>query len=448
MALTIMDIYKILPKSNCKECGVQTCMAFAMQVVSMSKVLEDCPRISVEAQTQFSEASTPPMKLIKLGKGENEFEFGQEKAMFRHEEKFQHPCGIAVRVPSSLTNEEMLEKIDIINGSEFFRVGDKLKVNIIALEIDNCNDVAKRVTLASERSKVPLILIGNDASNMRIAANAMKEKIPLIYKANAENIDEYIDIAASTKLPLAIHGENLEEKADLINKAKTRGINQIVLAFDSKNPGETIRDLTKTRRLALSKNFRTFGYPAIVEINEERDEIETVFASSFAIKYAGIIIINSSSPEVLIPIMTAIQNIYTDPQVPSAVEAVLHEIGSPNEDSPVIFTTNFSLTYFSVASEVERSKISAYILAVDTEGLGVLNAYAGDKISVEKVAKALLEQKVAEKVNHRKLIIPGLLAIFKGELEEISGWEVIVGSQNARGIPALLHQLKDKGANK
>jgi acetyl-CoA decarbonylase/synthase complex subunit gamma len=448
MALTIMDIYKVLPKSNCKECGVQTCMAFAMQVAATKMALEDCPRISTEAQSQFSEASQAPMKLIKLGTGENVFEFGQEKAMFRHEEKFQHKCGISVRIPGSLTNDEMLLKVDEINKSIFTRIGEELRVSLIALEIDNCDNPEERANLAAKNTQLPIILIGENPIKMKAAVGAISDKKPLIFKAVSANIDDFADIAKNAKVALAIGGENLEEKADLIEKAKSKGVEDMVLAFDSKSPGETVRSLTKTRRLALSKSFRTFGYPAIVEINEENDEMAAVLASTFSTKYAGIVIMDSLEPEVLLPVMTSIQNIYTDPQVPSAVQSKLYEIGSPHENSPVMFTTNFSLTYFSVASEVERSKISAYICVVDTEGLGVLNSYAGDKISEEKVAKTLLAQKVAEKVKHRKLIIPGLLAIFKGELEEKSGWEVIVGTHNARAIPAFLNKLIDEGVYK
>ncbi|NJD04402.1 MAG: acetyl-CoA decarbonylase/synthase complex subunit gamma [Ruminiclostridium sp.] len=445
MALTIMEVYKILPKSNCKECGFPTCMAFAMQVTAMTKNLEDCPKISSEAQEKFSEASAAPMKLVKVGTGNNVFEFGQETVMFRHEKKFYNPCGIAVRIPASLSDEEMLKKIDKINKSEFFRVGKKLKVSLTAVEVDNCSQPDARARLASERSSVPLVLIGTNPSKMNLAVDAIKAKKPLIYKATPENIDSFIDIAAQAQVPLAICGNSLEETADLVDKARNKKIDQIALAFDSKNPAETIKNLTITRRAALTKNFRSFGYPAIVNIEEQDEEIQSALASAFAVKYAGIVIVDTTSPEALLPVLTAIGNIYTDPQVPNAVESKLYEIGSPNENSPVMFTTNFSLTYFSVAGEVERSKIPAYICVVDTEGLGVLNSYAGDKISVDKVVKTMKEQKVAEKVKHRKLIIPGLLAIFKGEIEDISEWKVIVGTENARGIPALLHQLKDKG---
>ncbi len=363
--------------------------------------------------------------------------------MFRHEEKFHHPSGIAVRIPASLSNDDVAKKIDQINNSVFERVGDKLKVEFAAVEIDECDNPADRAKLAAEKSNVPVILVGEYPDKMKPALESIKSERPLIYKANASNIDKFIEIASSAKIPLAVGGENLEEMADLTKKAKDKGVEEMVLAFSSKNPGETLRMLTTARRAALNRNFRSLGYPTMVEIKADSEEEEMILASSFAVKYAGIVIINNLEPEILLPIMAAIQNIYTDPQVPNTVEAKLYEIGSPGDNSPVMFTTNFSLTYFSVAGEVERSRVPAYISVVDTEGLGVLNSYAGDKISAEKVVKTIQDQKVAEKVKHRKLIIPGLLPIFRAEIEDTSEWkEVIIGPENARGIPAFLTKFQ------
>ena len=439
MALTGMQIYKLLPKTNCKECGLPTCMAFAMQVAAKQKALTDCPHVSEESKAELSEASTPPMKLIKIGKEGKQFEVGQETVMFRHEEKFHRACGIAIRIPSSLSDEEALAKSETINGSVFERVGETLKVALAAVEIDGCDDAAGRAKAIAEKSSVPLILIGKDSAIMKTACEAVKVFKPLIYKADASNIDGHAEIAASLKLPLAISGSSLEELADLTQKAKDKGVEDIVLSFGTENIGETVRNLTLARRAALKKNFRPFGYPSMVEISKENPNDETVAASAFAAKYAGIVIVDNAEPWGLLPIMVVVQNVYTDPQVPNTVEAKLYEIGNVNENSPVLFTTNFSLTYFSVESEVERSKIPTYICVVDTEGLGVLNAYAGDKISAEKVVKAIDEQKVAEKVKHRKLIIPGLLPIFRAEIEDTSEWkEVIIGPENAREIPAFL----------
>ena len=439
MALTGMQIYKNLPRTNCKDCGFPTCMAFAMQVAAKQKALTDCPHLSKEARASLSEASAPPMKLVKIGGDGKTFEFGQETVMFRHEEKFHRPTGIAVRIPSSLSDEEAAARVDKINRSVFERVGAKIKVAFSAVEIDEGADPAGRAKLVADKSELPIILIGSSPDKMKAAAYAVKAVKPLIYRANAANLDDFAGIAAGAKLPLAVEGANLEELADLTQKAKEKGVEEIVLSFSGKDLGETIRSLTIARRAALKKRFGAFGYPAMVEVEADSSESETVLAGIFAAKYAGIVLINGVEPWEVLPIMVTVQDVYTDPQVPNTVEAKLYEIGSPDENSPVLFTTNFSLTYFSVAGEVERSKVPAYISVVETEGLGVLNAYAGDKISAEKVVKTLQAQKAAGKVKHRKLIIPGLLPIFRAEIEDISEWkEVIIGPESAMKIPAFL----------
>jgi acetyl-CoA decarbonylase/synthase complex subunit gamma len=377
------------------------------------------------------------MKLVKIGPADKAFELGQETVMFRHEEKFHRATGIAIRVPASLSDSDATALIERINASEFIRVGATLKVHFCALELNG--DPAARAKMAAEKSKVPLILIGEDAAAMKAAVEAVKDQRPLIYSAGSSNIDDFAEIAASAKAPLAVAGSSLEEMADLTQKAKDKGVEDMILAFKGENLGETIRSLTIARRAALRKQFRALGYPSMVEIVADSKERETMFGAIFAAKYGGIVIIDGSDPWELLPVMTTVQDVYTDPQVPNTVEVKLYEVGSPDENSPVLFTTNFSLTYFSVEGEVERSKVPAYICVVDTEGLGVLNSYAGDKISAEKVIKTLQEQKVAEKVKHRKLIIPGLLPIFRAEIEDGSEWkEVIIGPETAREIPGFL----------
>ncbi len=439
MALTGMQIYKNLPKTNCKECGLPTCMAFAMQVASKQRALTDCPKITQEGISALSEASAPPMKLVTIGTNSRKFEIGQETVMFRHEEKFHRKTGIAVRIPAALPDEKATGLIETLEKTSFIRVGETLKVGFCAVEVDGLADPATRAKTAASKSSLPLILIGKDSAAVKAAADVVKGERPLIYRADASNIESFSSIAATYALPLAVFGNDLDELADLVQKAKEKGVEDIILSFAGDRLGDTIRNLTIARRACLKKGYRALGYPSMVEVKSASKEMETICAATCAAKYAGIVLIDNAEPWELLPILTMIQDVYTDPQVPNKVEAKLYEIGSPNENSPVLFTTNFSLTYFSVAGEVERSKIPAYICTVDTEGLGVLNAYAGDKISAEKVVKSLESQKVAEKVKHRKLIIPGLLPMFRAEIEDISEWkEVIIGPETSREIPGFL----------
>ena len=439
MALTGMQIYKSLPKTNCKDCGFPTCMAFAMQVAAKQRALEDCPHISADSKADLAESSAPPMKLVKIGSAERLFEFGQETVMFRHEDKFHRSSGVAVRFAASLSEDEVKQKLAQVNKSIFVRVGERLYVRFCAIELDGVSDPVARVQNIVKESCLPAILIGSDAGAMKQAAEAVKDERPLIYRANASNIDAFAAIAAELKLPLAVAAGTLEELADLTQQAKDKGVEDLVLSFDCENLGDTVRELTVARRAALKKQFRPLGYPSMVDIKTDVPEMQPIFAATCAAKYAGIVIVDGIEPWQVLPVLTAVQDVYTDPQVPNTVEVKLYEVGDPGENAPVMFTTNFSLTYFSVEGEVERSKVPSYICVVDTEGLGVLNAYAGDKISAEKVIKALKDQGVADKVKHRKLIIPGLLPIFRAEIEDASEWkEVIIGPENAREISAFL----------
>ena len=442
MALTAMQIYKNLPRTNCKDCGFPTCMAFAMQVAAKQKAVSDCPHLSEEAKGELLGASAPPMRLVRIGpSGEAGFEVGQETVMFRHEEKFHRMPGLAAVIPSSASDEEAAARAEQINGAVFTRVGQEIKVALAAVDVEGmgAEQAAARVEAVAAKTNVPLVVMGSNAGAMAAAVGAIADQKPLIYKATEANADAFIQIAADNKCPLAVAAAGLEAMADITKSAKEKGVEDLILAFDTANVADTLRKITSARRAALKKSFRQLGYPAMVDARRDDAMKETVVAATFAAKYAGVLLINGLDGAELLPILTTMQNIYTDPQVPNTVEAKLYEIGDVSENSPVLFTTNFALTYFSVEGEVERSKVPTYICVVDTEGLGVLNAYAGDKLSAERVVKALADQDVAGKVSHRKLIIPGLLPSFRAEIEETSDWkEVIIGPESASGIPAFL----------
>jgi len=299
--------------------------------------------------------------------------------------------------------------------------------------------------VAAEKSTVPLILIGENPESMKLAAGSVKDQRPLLYRATAVNLDAFLAIAAEYKLPLAISAPTLEELADFTVKAKEAGVDELLLSWKGDSIADAVRFSTQVRRSALLHKFRPFGYPIISEFEYESDEIETVQIASAAVKYSGIVLMKGRQAWELMPNLTIIQDVFTDPQVPNTVEAKLYEIGNPDENSPVLYTTNFSLSYFSVAGEVERSKIPAFICVVDTEGLGVLNSWAGDKLSAEKIIQTLKDQNVAEKVKHRKLIIPGLLPVFRAEIEDLSEWkEVIIGPETSKEIPSFLNQIWGK----
>ena len=442
MAMTGMGIYKNLPKTNCKECGFPTCLAFAMQVAAKQKALTDCPHLSDDAKGAFADSSAPPMKMVHIGpEGESEVKIGQETVMFRHEEKFHNAPALAGKISAATSDDEAKARLEQINKAVFTRVGEEISVGMAAVEVEGLSPdaAAGRAKALADASRVPLVLMGSDAGVLGAAVGAIADKRPLIYRASAANAEAMIKVAAEAKCPLAVTADSLEALADIAKAATDAGVADVVLSFDAHDTARSVRDITAARRAALKKNFRALGFPAMVDVSCDETDRETVLAATFVAKYAGIIIINGIDGSEIIPLLTAVQNIYTDPQVPNTVESKLYEIGDVTENSPVMFTTNFALTYFSVEGEVERSKVPCYICVVDTEGLGVLNAYAGDKISAEKVVKTLAEQGAAEKVKHRKLIIPGLLPPFRAEIEDTSEWkEVIIGPENATGIPRFL----------
>jgi len=446
MAMTGMGIYKNLPKTNCKECGFPTCLAFAMQVAAKQKALTDCPKLSDDAKDAFADASAPPMKLVHIGpEGDAGLKIGQETAMFRHEDKFQNAPAFAGKIPASLSDDDARAKLEQVNNAVFTRIGEEVTMRMAAVEVEGLapEAAAGRAKALADASRVPLLLMGADPAVVGAAASAIADKKPLIYRAGGDNAEAMIKVAADPKCPLAVSADTLEGLADIAKAATDAGLADVVLSFDARDTARSLRQITTARRAAVKKTFRPLGFPSMVDASCDDPFKETVLATTFVAKYASIIIINGTDGSQLIPLLTSVQNIYTDPQVPNTVESRLYTVGDVTADSPVMFTTNFALTYFSVEGEVERSKVPCYISVVDTEGLGVLNAYAGDKISPEKVVKTLAAQGAADKVSHRKLIIPGLLPAFRAEIEDTSDWkEVIIGPESATGIPRFLAESR------
>ncbi len=438
--VTGIDIYKLLPKTNCGDCNFPTCMALAMQVAAKKAALDQCPHVSAEAQSALGDAQAPPMRTVVIGAGEKELAVGGETVLFRHEEKFHHPTGIAVRVSATMDDGEIDARLDAIGGLQFTRVGEEIGVDLVA--VDGGGADADRFRTAVERvhgkTDLPLILLCEDAAALKAALNGAAANRPLIGPATGANWEAIAEIAAEKKLPVLVRSDSLEGLGELTESLKGKGIEDLVLEPVAPDLVGTLTQLTLLRRLSLEKVFRPLGYPTLAVANGDTTEAESVASGAAVCRYAGVVITDAATPEEILPILTIRQNVYTDPTVPNAIEAKLYEIGSPGADAPVILTTNFALTYFTVAGEVENSKVPAYITVVDTEGLGVLNAYADDKLTAEIILKAVQAQGAMDKVSHNKLIIPGLVAVLRMEIQEESGWEVIVGPEDAAGIPTFL----------
>ncbi len=440
MALTGLDIYKLLPKTNCKKCGRPTCLAFAMQLAQKKASLSDCPDASDEAKKVLGAAAAPPIKLVTVGSGAKKVSVGEENVLFRHEEKFYHPTGVAVTITDNLDDAAFSDRLKKINNLKISRVGTEIEIDLVAI-INKSNDAGKFAEAAkkvSTGSHLSIILSSSSVDAMKAALAHCADKRPLIHGANAQNCDAMAALAKEKNCPIAVTAATLEEFADLAEKVKKAGVDEIILDVSGSNPKEVLQKLTKVRRAALKKNFRTIGFPMITFVCDEDPYQEISLATTYLLKYAGIVAVNVCEPWAIMPLLTARTNIFTDPQKPIQVESKLYAIGDVKEDSPVLFTTNFSLTYYTVEGEVESSRIPAYILSVDTGGTSVLTAYSGDKLNDKVVAKAMADAKVDTKVKHKKLIIPGLVAVMSGKLQETLGWEILVGPREASGLPSYL----------
>ena len=443
MPLTAMDIFKLLPRTNCRDCGQATCLAFAMQIAQKKAKLEDCPHVSEEALAALGAAAAPPIQLVTIGAGDKKLEIGNETQLFRHDEKFHHPCGVAVRVPDTLDAAALAAKIDKTNALAFVRVGLDITIDLIALENesgDAATFAAAAKTLA-EKSKHALILMTASPEAMKAAAEPIAAQKPLLYAANAENAQAMAAVAKELKRPLAVAADGLEALAELTEKVKAAGAEQIVIDPGARDIKGALQALTQTRRAALKKQFRPLGFPPIAFAEADDPLDEMMLAATFLLKYAGIVVLRGDEPSQILPLLTARMNIYTDPQKPIQVDPKVYLIGEPDENSPVMFTTNFSLTYYSVESEIEASRVPSYLLAVDTEGLSVLTAYSGDKLDEKTIKKAMDKAGLEKLVKHRKLIIPGYVAVLSGRIEEATGWEVLVGPKEASFIPKFLQQV-------
>lgn len=440
MALTGLDIFKLLPKTNCKKCGRPTCLAFAMQMAQKKASIDECPAISEDAKKQLGSASAPPIKLVTIGKGNKELKIGEENVLFRHEEKFYNPTGVAVTINDDLEEAALNDRLKKINALKFVRVGTEIEIDLVA--IVNKSGSAERFASAaksvSDNTHLSIILDSRSVDSMKAALKICADKRPLIHCADSENADKMAGLAKENKCPIAVKASKLEELADLTEKVKKAGVEDIVLNYNGSGLKNTLQGLTAIRRSALKKNFRPLGYPVVTFLNGVDPYQETANASACLAKYSGIVVVNGIEPWQIMPLLTVRQNIYTDPQKPVQVEPKLYEIGQPNENSPLMFTTNFSLTYYTVEGEVEASRVSSYILPVNTEGTSVLTAYSGDKLNEKVVVKAMNEAKVEEKVKHRKLIIPGLVAVMSAKLKDESGWEILVGPKEASGLSTFL----------
>ncbi len=446
MALTGLEIFKLLPKTNCKKCGKPTCLAFAMALAQKRAKLEECPDVSEEAKEKLAAAAAPPMRKIMFGRGDNQVQIGQETVCFRHEEKFHSPTVIGVTVSDKLSVEELKKRIDKVNALQFERIGTKIGIRAVAVVNDSGlpDAFAKTAEAVKQSCNLAMILVSQSPDAMAAAAGKVKDGVPLLAYATTETFKAMAKIAKENKCPLVAKADSMDALAELTEKIQAEGIEDIVLCPPAGAGGENrelLYDLSKIRNLALKKVFRPLGYPTISFVTGSDADTQMATAIGLICKYSGIVVVDTVEPYALLPMLTTVMNIYTDPQKPVQVEPRVYTIGEPDENSPLMFTTNFSLTYYSVESDVEASRIPSYILVVDTEGTSVLTAYSGDKLNEKMVADAMIKFGVEKLVKHRKLIIPGYVAVMSGKLEEATNWDVMVGPRECSMLPKYLQEI-------
>jgi acetyl-CoA decarbonylase/synthase complex subunit gamma len=443
MALTGLDIFKLLPKTNCKKCGMPTCLAFAMQLAQKRTKLEACPEVSEEAKQKLAAAAAPPMRKIVFGSGPAQVQTGQETVLFRHDEKFHSPTIVAATVSDKLAGPALQDRIQAVKALQFERVGTHIGIRAVAVvnESGSADTFAQVCAAVQDGTGLALILVTDAPAAMAAAAKRVGASVPLLAGARTSTADAMAKIAKETGCPLVARAGSLDELADLSEKIKAAGVENIVLNLETPTLGEQLYGLSRMRVLSLKKVFRPLGYPTLSFVGGGDASRQGAVAISLACKYSGIVVLDTVEPGVLLPLLTAVANLYSDPQKPVQVESKVYAVGEPNENSPLMFTTNFSLTYYSLESDVEASRVPSYILVVDTEGTSVLTAYSGDKLNEKVVAQAMQKHDVANLVKHRRLIIPGYVAVMSGKLEEATNWEVMVGPRECSMLPKYLQDV-------
>ncbi len=457
--LSPIDIYKLLPKINCKECGVDNCMAFATKIVNREITIDKCPPLlkkeNEKAYGKLQEMLKPPVREITVGVGDNARKIGGKLVMFRHEFTYTNPTAIAVDVTDEMSAKEVEDRVKRTENYSFEYIGYTLKLDMIAVrstsgDPEKFKAVVKKV---AEMTRLPLILCALNSNVLEAGLMAAPKARPLLYAATKENWKDMAELALMYNCPLVVSSPNdLNTLVSLVKTIMAYGITDLVLdpgTFTNEGLPDTINNFTMLRKAATKFGEELAGFPLLgvpmvawVGKGETADDLikwrEAYLASMLVVRYADVLIMHGSDGWSMLPTTVLRQNIYTDPRKPVAVAPGLKVFGNPDENSPVLFTSNFALTYYTVASDIESSKLNAYLIVVESEGSAIDSGVAGRKLTAERVAEAVKSSGVESKVKHRRLIIPGKASRISGEIEELSGWKVQVGPRDSSEIPKYL----------
>jgi acetyl-CoA decarbonylase/synthase, CODH/ACS complex subunit gamma len=455
-----IDVYKLLPKTNCQECHESNCMAFATRLVNGELVLTDCPPLFTAGyQTACRDLGlllAPPVRAVTFGKGAQQCTVGGKYVLQRHEFTYHNPTGIAIDVDDLMTEEELRARLRRIEQFSYNYIGRNLTLNAIAVRSvsGDASAFGKFVKTVAAATNLPLILCTLDPAVMESALAETKDRRPLIYAANEKNWKQMADLALVFHAPLVVHtdGDPVLLKS-LVKTLNAWGITDLVLdpgTLAEDGLSETLHMFTALRTAACRDFDELLGYPLLgvplaVWTSEEisMDVLkwrETITASMLMSRYADLLIMHSLDGWVLLPQLIWRFNLYTDPRKPVSVEDGIRTFGHPDKNSPILITTNYALTFFTVESDIKAASLDCYLIVVDTGGLSVESAVAGRYFSAESIVSALKEMQVENLVNHKTLIIPGLAARLSGESEEASGWRILVGPKDSSGLPQYLRE--------
>ena len=449
MAIKGTDIVKRLPeggKKNCKECGLPTCFAFAMKLASGGIAIDKCPYLAPEVRSELEDALAPPIRPVTIGAGSGAFVIGDETVLYRHEKTFVHQPGIAVLVSDDQPDNVVDDRIRKLKALQYSWVGKTLKADLLALQCKSGDragftGLVKKVLSATD---CPLMLISEDTDALLAAHEMCADRRPLLYPVTVHNLDKVVGAVKARPAPVIVRAAGVESLVPITTRLRDAGIEDVLLDPGSKDMQSALRDQTLIRRAALKQGFRMLGYatvafPCFMTVDKRR---EMLLAAMFIPKYAGIIVLSDIDEHTLLPLLVQRLNIYTDPRMPMSMEEKVYPINDPDSASPVLVTTNWALTYFIVASEVEASKVPSWLCVKETGGLGVLTAWAAGKFSGDSIAPFIRKCGVEGMVKHRRLVIPGKVARIRNELTEaLPDWEIIVGPGDANEIPAYLPGL-------
>jgi acetyl-CoA decarbonylase/synthase complex subunit gamma len=441
MALTGLQIQKLLPKTNCKECGSSTCLAFAMKLASKKVELAKCPYVSEEAKQIIGAASEPPVKGVKFGPDEK-LKLGEETVLYRHEKTFINQTLFAININDTDPPGQIDETLVSIKNYNLERVGEDYLIDMVSVtqKSDNIEQFVGLAGKAWETVHRPMVLHSSDVKALAAAARAVIGSHSVLASATPETADDLKEIAASNQHVLSVTAPDLDGIIALTKRLKDEGFNDLMLQFQTHSLAEQFQVNSIARRRALKENDKSLGYASITFLESGDFTDDMVLAFTEIIKYGGICVLPSFDPAQLVVLMTLRLNIYTDPQKPIQVDPKPYPIGEPKSDSPVFLTTNFSLTYFIVAGEIENSGISAWLIVPQCEGMSVLTAWAAGKFSGPHIAKSIKEMGFEDQVTTREIVIPGYVSQISGELEEsLPGWKVLVGPQEAADIESFVN---------